>query len=144
MGELELDEETSLNYKENPLNWPEAKKWPLSIIVIMTSATMAYYSGAHAASIPAIAEYYHTSQLAATSGVSFFLLGFAIGPLFFAPLSKMFGRRPIIRVNLLLFIISNVGCALAPNIQTLLAFRFLGGLLGAPTGLCPQVDLGPI
>ena len=127
MVELELDEETSLNCNENPLTWPRAKKWPLSIIVIMTSATMAYYSSAHAASIPAIAEYYHTSQLASTSGVSFFLLGFAIGPLFFAPLSEMLGRNPISRVNLLLFFISNVGGALAPNIETLLAFRLLGG-----------------
>ena len=132
--EIQMDRDVVLDYNENPLNWSQKKKWPLSIIVIMMSATMGYYSGVHAASIPAIAEYYHSSQLASTSAVSFFLLGFAIGPLLFAPLSEMFGRLPIIRVTLFLFVLSNIGCALAPNIQTLLAFRFLGGLLGAPTG----------
>ena len=143
MVELELDEAKSLNYNENPLTWPQTKKRSLSIIVIMTSATMVYYSGAHIAFILAIVQYYHNSQLASISGVSFFLLGFVIGSLFFVSLSEMFGRRLIIRVSLLLFIISNVGCALAPNIQTLLAFRLIGGLLGAPTGLRPRVDLRP-
>ncbi len=123
-----------LNYDEDPLNWPKMKKWPLSIIVIMMSGTMGFYSGVHAAAISAVADYYHSSELASTSGVSFFLLGFAIGPLLFAPMSEMWGRNPIIRVTLLLFVISIVGCALASNIQTLLAFRFIGGLLGAPTG----------
>lgn len=92
---LESNEIETLDYAENPLNWPHSRKWLLSIIVIMASATMAYYSGVHAASIPAIAEYYHASQLASTSGVSFFLLGFAIGPLLFAPLSEMYAS-PII------------------------------------------------
>ena len=100
----------------------------------MMSGTMGYYSGVHAASIDAIAKHFDSSELASTSAVSFFLLGFAIGPLLFAPLSEMFGRLPIIRVMLFLFVVSNIGCALAPDIQTLLAFRLIGGLTGAPTG----------
>jgi MFS family permease len=138
MGEIETDLESSreitLTEHENPLNRSPAKKWFLSTIVTMSSGTMGYYSGVHAASITKIAEYYHTSQLASTAAVSFFLLGFATGPLIFAPLSEMWGRNPIIRVTLVLFVISNIGIALAPNIETLLTFRFLGGLLGAPTG----------
>lgn len=37
-------------------------------------------AGVHAASIVTTEEYYHTSQLASTSALSFFLLGFAKGP----------------------------------------------------------------
>ena len=130
----QIDRNIVLEYNEDPLNWSKTRKSTLSIIVIMMSATMGYYSGVHAASIPAVAEYYDCSQLASTSAVSFFLLGFAVGPLLFAPLSEMFGRLPVIRVTLLLFVLSNIACALAPDIQILLAFRFIGGLLGAPTG----------
>lgn len=129
-----MDDLLTLAAHENPLSWSPWRKWPLSIIVIMMSATMGYYSGVHAASIQAVAKYYGTSEFASTSAVSFFLLGFALGPLLFAPLSEMLGRNPIIRVTFGLFVISNIGCALAPNIQTLLFFRFLGGILGAPTG----------
>ena len=131
---LERASSQALVGDENPLNWSTLRKWPLSIIVIMMSATMGYYSGVHAASIQAVADFYGCSVLASTSAVSFFLLGFAIGPLFFAPLSEMLGRNPILRVAFGLFVISNIGDALAPNIETLLFFRFLGGLLGAPTG----------
>jgi len=130
---LERASSQALVGDENPLNWSAMRKWPLSIIVIMMSATMGYYSGVHAASIQAVADFYGCSVLASTSAVSFFLLGFAIGPLFFAPLSEMLGRNPILRVAFGLFVISNIGDALAPNIETLLFFRFLGGLLGAPT-----------
>jgi len=121
---LERASSQALVGDENPLNWSAMRKWPLSIIVIMMSATMGYYSGVHAASIQAVADFYGCSVLASTSAVSFFLLGFAIGPLFFAPLSEMLGRNPILRVAFGLFVISNIGDALAPNIETLLFFRF--------------------
>jgi MFS family permease len=123
-----------LEYDEDPANWPLTKKWPLSIIVIMMSTTLALFSGMHAAAISAIAHYYQCPELTVTAGISVFLLGFASGPLLFAPLSEMLGRIPIFRITLLLFLISNVGCALAPNIGTLLTFRFLGGFFGSPTG----------
>ncbi|KAI4695683.1 hypothetical protein J4E81_006011 [Alternaria sp. BMP 2799] len=95
---LERASSQALVGDENPLNWTALRKWPLSIIVILMSATMGYYSGVHAASIQAVADFYGCSVLASTSAVSFFLLGFAIGPLFFAPLSEMLGRNPILRV----------------------------------------------
>lgn len=43
------------------------------------------------------------------------------------------GRNKIYRVTLLLFVLSQIGCALAPNITALLIFRFLAGFFGSPT-----------
>lgn len=37
------------------------------------------------------------------------------------------------RITLFIFLISQVGCALAPNITTLLIFRFFSGFFGSPT-----------
>ncbi|KAL1967381.1 hypothetical protein VTN77DRAFT_3166 [Rasamsonia byssochlamydoides] len=136
---LEVEDHTgqqhlALSFEEDPLNWPKwAKKWPRSIIVISMSMTLAYYSGVYAAAVPATASHYHCSDLVATSGISWFLFGFACGPLVFAPLSEIFGRNPIIRITLLVFVVSNIGCSLAPNIECLLTFRFIAGFFGAPT-----------
>jgi hypothetical protein len=127
-------DDVTLDGDENPLNWSKGKKWVSSMIVISMSMTSAFYSGVHASAIDAIAEDYGCSQLASTAGISFFLLGFAAGPLIFAPLSEMFGRNLVIRVSLLIFVITNIGCALAPNIEVLLLFRFLAGFFIAPTG----------
>lgn len=43
------------------------------------------------------------------------------------------GRNKVFQITLLLFLLSQIGCALAPNIATLLIFRFVGGFFGSPT-----------
>ena len=49
----------------------------------------------------------------------------AVLQLIMGPLSDRFGRRPVILTSLLLFIAASVGCALAPDVWTFLAFRLL-------------------
>ncbi len=65
-------------------------------------------------------------------GASVFLVG---------PLSDSFGRRPIALAGLLLIVVSLIGAAFAPNFETLLALRVLGGL-GA--GTLPPTFVGAI
>ena len=43
------------------------------------------------------------------------------------------GRNNIYRITFLLFSLSQIGCALAPNIAAMLIFRFFAGFFGAPT-----------
>lgn len=95
---------------------------------------MAFASSIHTAAISAIANDFHCPVTLATAGVSTFLLGFGTGPLIFAPLSEVYGRNPIFRINFLLFVLCNVACALSPNIAALLVFRFFTGFFGSPAG----------
>jgi len=60
-----------------------------------------------------------------------FLLGFGIGPLFLAPLSETFGRRPIYVACFIIFTLTQIPCALAKTIHMLIGFRFLSGLFGS-------------
>lgn len=53
------------------------------------TATVAFCSSIYTAAIEAIAVHYHCSRLVSTLGLSTFLLGFAVGPLLFAPLSEI-------------------------------------------------------
>lgn len=99
------------------------------------TATIAFCSSIHTAAISSIADDLNCSQTVSTLGVSTFLLGFGSGPLIFAPLSEIYGRNPIYRITLLLFVLFNLGCALSPNIEALLIFRFLCGFFGSPTGM---------
>ena len=63
--------------------------------------------------------------------VSVYVLGYAFGPLFIAPLSELYGRRPIYHITNLLFIVFTVACAVASNFNMLIAFRFLEGVAGS-------------
>ncbi|MDB6150625.1 MAG: drug resistance transporter, Bcr/CflA subfamily [Chthoniobacter sp.] len=59
-----------------------------------------------------------------------FLVPFAFMCLWHGSLSDAFGRRKVILWSLAFVTISSVGCALAPNVQTLWFFRAVQGLAG--------------
>lgn len=67
----------------------------------------------------------------ATFSLTIYVLGFALGPLLFAPLSEVYGRAPVYRICLSLFLLCTVGCAVSNSIGMLVAFRFMAGCLGA-------------
>ncbi len=57
-----------------------------------------------------------------------FFVALAIGQLLYGPVSDRVGRKLPLYVGLGLFGAASVGCALATDIQMLIAFRFLQGL----------------
>ncbi|KAG8925807.1 hypothetical protein FRC02_009391 [Tulasnella sp. 418] len=63
--------------------------------------------------------------------LSIYLLAIAVGPLFIAPLSEIYGRKIALNIGIVLFVIFSVACALAPNTAALIIFRFLTGLAGS-------------
>ncbi|KAL5358351.1 major facilitator superfamily domain-containing protein [Aspergillus floccosus] len=69
---------------------------------------------------------------------SLYLIGFAIGPLIWGPLSEYRGRRPVLIGTYIGYTAFTLGCALAPNCKALLVFRFLCGANAA----APNAVLG--
>jgi multidrug resistance protein len=51
-----------------------------------------------------------------------------LGPMIFAPLSEMVGRRPVYVGTLLIAVIFEIPCAVAPNIGTLIVCRAIDGI----------------
>jgi MFS transporter, SP family, arabinose:H+ symporter len=67
------------------------------------------------------------------------LYGTIIGALFGGVPAQKFGRRPSLIWIALLFLISAVGSALAPEVYSLMFFRFIGGLsIGASSVVAPM------
>ncbi|KAH4004880.1 hypothetical protein HBI56_037680 [Parastagonospora nodorum] len=116
----------------NPQNWPMPKKW--SIIASLGACTLItpLASSFFAPGVPQVLrEFHETSNVIAAFVVSVYLLGFAIGPLFIAPLSELYGRIYLYHVCNLLFVIFNVACALSKSMGMLIAFRLLAGCAGS-------------
>ena len=63
-----------------------------------------------------------------------FFVALGVGQLFYGPVSDMVGRKPPLYAGLALFTLASVGCALATDIHTLVALRFVQGL-GAAAGM---------
>ncbi len=63
--------------------------------------------------------------------LSSFLLGFAIGQLLYGSISDRYGRKPILYLGLAIYIAATLACAVSPDINTLIAVRFVQGIGGA-------------
>lgn len=74
-----------------------------------------------------ITKEFECSKLIATLGLSMFVMGLGLGPMFLGPLSEFYGRRPIYIVAFGFFLVWIIPCALARNIQTMIVVRFLDG-----------------
>lgn len=117
---------------ENPRNFPNAKKWSITLIVSMYSFVSPFGSSIAAPAAQAYSsEFGITNSTIASMTVSIFLIGFALGPLFFAPLSEIFGRVNVMQVSIFVFLIFNVACAVAQTTEQMLVFRLLAGLAGS-------------
>ncbi len=62
-----------------------------------------------------------------------FFLAYALGQLFWGPISDRYGRKAPLYAALLLYIVASLACAWATTIEQLIAFRFLQAL-GACAG----------
>ena len=88
-------------------------------------------SSAPSGCLPSIAEEFGVSLEAAGLTITLFLLGYCVGPLFFAPLSEFYGGRWIFYITFIFYMAFNFLCAWAPNFGALLVGRFLAGTFAA-------------
>ena len=84
--------------------------------------------------LPSIGQSLGASALAVQMSLMAFFISLGVGQLVYGPLSDMYGRKLPLTFGLLLFAVGSIGCALAPDIQTLIALRFVQGL-GACAGM---------
>ncbi|WP_435104181.1 Bcr/CflA family multidrug efflux MFS transporter [Arhodomonas sp. AD133] len=83
--------------------------------------------------LPAMADELGVSSAAAQQSLSLFFIGLAAGQLVYGPFSDRYGRRPVLVVSILLYLVSSIMCVIAPTLPVLLGGRFLQGL-GAAAG----------
>ncbi|KIH90238.1 Major Facilitator Superfamily protein [Sporothrix brasiliensis 5110] len=124
---------------QNPFNWPTWHKALNCTLISALTFVTPLASSIFAPGVPALmAEFHSDSNELAAFVVSVYVLGFAFGPLLIAPLSEIYGRNIVYHVCNVCFIAFVVGCALAPSLNTLIAFRFLSGVFGS----CPLTNGG--
>ncbi len=81
-------------------------------------------------SFPEIGKTFSVTPQQMQLTLSAYLATFSVMTLFHGAISDSFGRRPVILVNLAVFVAATIGCALARDFGQLLMFRALQGLSG--------------
>jgi DHA1 family multidrug resistance protein-like MFS transporter len=121
-------------------NWPLRKKLPVAIALAFVTLTAAFGSSIFSAALGSVAHEYDISGEVGILGVSLYVLGFATGPIIWAPASELYGRRYPLIISSFGFSIFNVAVATGKDVQTIFISRFFGGFFGA----CPLTIVGAV
>lgn len=83
--------------------------------------------------------YYHLSDVMTGWAASCALLGCLAGAMFSGKLSDRIGRKKVLMISALLFTVSSIGTALAPDLTFFVIFRIIGGMgIGIASILSPM------
>ena len=88
--------------------------------------------------MPIIASDLGTDSTGVQTTLSIYFLAFGLAQLVYGPAADMYGRKPPLYAGLALFMAGTIGCALAPTIGWLIAFRFVQGVGGAAVMVIPR------
>ncbi|VEU22203.1 DEKNAAC103213 [Brettanomyces naardenensis] len=115
----------------HPQNWSVGTKIAQCAIIAFQTLCVAFDSSVFAEANPSISAIYHIADVVATLGTTLFIFGFATGPVFWAPISELYGRRPVLVVSSFLFTVFNFAVACSDRLEAVLICRFFAGCLGA-------------
>lgn len=112
----------------NPHNWPAARKYVNTILLsalvfntLMSSTMVA----------PALSQIRRDLNIASNTQtqlvLSIFVLSYAFGYFVWAPLSEVYGRKPVLQIANLWFLIWNLVCGFARNEATITIGRLFSG-----------------
>lgn len=150
-GKASIDYERSLNHQypgtgeesdpflvgylpddpQDALNMSRSRKWFITGLQAVVCFAVTFASSAYAGGVKSVVHSFDASHEVVTLGVSLYVLGFAIGPLLWAPLSELYGRQRIFIITFTGLTAFLGGASGAPSIRALLVFRFFAGASGA-------------
>ena len=114
-----------------PQNWPTKKKVITTLLYGLTTMTATWASSAYSAGTQQIAREFHVGTQTANLGTTLFLFGFGIGPLLWAPLSEVYGRRLAVLTPMFVASCFSFGSAASKDFQTLMLTRFFGAFFAS-------------
>lgn len=118
----------------NPQNWSLLKKcWVTGLLCLLT---FSIYIGSaiYSPGYQSLNQDFGVSSVVATLGLTLFVIGYGVGPLFLAPLSEIpqIGRNPPYVITLLIFVVIQAITANVTNFAGLMTLRFVAGFIGSP------------
>lgn len=102
----------------------------IAVVLASLAALAPFAIDTYLPAFPAMADALGGSTWELQQSLTFYLLPYAVMTLWHGAISDAIGRLPAMRWGLLVFALASVGCALAPNVETLWFFRALQGIAG--------------
>ncbi|MGM9842253.1 MAG: multidrug effflux MFS transporter [Candidatus Limisoma sp.] len=81
--------------------------------------------------LPEMAEVFRCETSLVQLGLTFCMVGLAVGQMLFGPASDKYGRRSVLVFTLLIFVVASILCCMSTSLSVFIAARFLQGIGGA-------------
>ena len=114
-----------------PMNWPFRKKVITTALYGFTTMGATFASSVYSPAVQQVAGDFGVGTEVSTLGISVLLFGFGLGPLLWAPLSELYGRRLAVLIPTFISAIFAFAGGAAKDIQTIIICRFFQGLFGS-------------
>ncbi|KAL5049635.1 hypothetical protein BDW71DRAFT_151857 [Aspergillus fruticulosus] len=124
----------------HPHNWPPKKKFYTFALVSFATMIVSMTSSIFSTVVSTISSKYGISRAVGNLGVSLYVLGFATGPLIWAPFSELKGRRLPFAFSMFGFTVFSFATAASKDLQSVFICRFFAGFFGA----CPFTLAGAV
>lgn len=119
---------------DNPHNWQLLTKMLFVSLIMTLTASVYMASAVYTPGAEEIMQELKVGRVVALLPLTLFVIGYAVGPIVFAPMSEnaYFGRSSIYISSLFVFVILQIPTALVKNIAGLCILRFIAGFFGSP------------
>ncbi|MFR5264714.1 multidrug effflux MFS transporter [Clostridium sp.] len=97
--------------------------------------------------LPSMVNTFHTNAAILNLTITFFFIFYAVGMLFWGPLSDKYGRKPILLIGMVLYALGSILCATATTVPLLIIYRILqaigsGAAVSVSTAMMKDVYTG--
>ncbi|MGF1702586.1 multidrug efflux MFS transporter EmrD [Photobacterium makurazakiensis] len=117
-----------------------AKLAKLLFLIIILAAVGQMTQTMYVPSIPAMSEYFSVKSAYLQAVMAVYLIPYGLSQFVYGPLSDRIGRRPVIIIGMVIFLVGALGALLAPNFELFLLASFVQGLgTGCSGAMCRTV-----
>lgn len=112
-------------------NWLQQKylrKTGLIALVTVLGMTPPLSTDMYMPSLPKMAEYFDAPAALVNMTMVMFFISMSVGMLLMGPLSDRSGRKRILLISLLLYMLSSAGCAMTASVYLLILMRIIQGI----------------
>ncbi|KAH7145418.1 major facilitator superfamily domain-containing protein [Dactylonectria estremocensis] len=127
-----------------PHNISKPRKWLIVAVISFASLCVACASSIYTGTYQQMEAEFHNSRIISVLGLSTYVLGIGIGPMFLGPLSEFYGRRPLYVLSWTAYLLWHIPQAASNHIAISLVFRFMSGFSGSTFFTVPGGTIGDL
>lgn len=101
--------------------------WVIILLIVILSTIPPFSTDMFLPALPEMVKYFHTTEAVLNITLYGFMFFQAVSMLILGPISDKYGRKPILTLSIIAYIITSLLASVAPTIETFIICRMIQG-----------------